>query len=388
MSLRLRTGCCAAIALAAVTACPRAARAQSETSEDAVVVFAVKAACRVLINEGEIDGSQWRTTAPMAVAWARSERDFVVLTLKPRAGNKAYAVGTVFAEDASGKNYFSSGGGPMVVFHASPGQVTYAGTLHLVPQGNLAAIAVDEEVRREQLYAFLKSEHPELALPLRFEAMQTLDPSTGGGAGAEPSAPAAFGRVLTGMTFGVSGGFSALRAEAAQRVSAGSGFALVFALGVALWDHVPINFSVSRLILDDRQPITETVVECTMHYGAILGCDNPHQESSDVRSGVMLALETGYQHRFTFVRSAAWPVSLVPALIVGHVWTPTGFTRGVACDGCASIPIEGADVAGYYLGPAVKLTFGKWLALTARVEHYLSGDMADRFLFGGELGRL
>ncbi len=344
----------------------------ANSEPDATVVMAVEPGCRLFVFEGESDlAGKWRRTATKAAAWARSEDGFIVIKLSPRTGRQSYGVTTIFPEGMPGI-YEASPGASVAVFNAPPGKVTLVGRLTVVAGQTGPIVAVDDAVTRQAAEAFLAKNHPEVPAAVEGGSLQMLTAN-------ESEAPRG---VLTGMTFGMAGGPAALKLGAEQRARAGAGGSVSLAVGVALWDHVPINFTLGRLFLDDREPFTEFVVDCTTHNGVTLGCSEPHAQESRVTSGIMLGLETGYQHRFRPASST----SLVPAVIVGHIWTPNGFSRGVACEGCTSIPLPGIDVGGTYVGPSFKVTFGAWLAVTARAEWFLDGDLSYRALFGGELG--
>lgn len=368
--LRLRRWLRLGVAVSLVCVC---GAAMANPEPDVTVIIAVEPACRLFIFEGESDAAGvWRRSATKAAAWARSEDGFIVLRLNPRTGRQSYGVTTIFFDDGTPGIYEASSGGSVAVFNAPPGAATFVGRLMLGSGQTGLVVSVDNAVTRQAVAEFVAKKHPELPASLEVGSLQMLTTH-------EPAAPPG---VLTSYTFGMAGGPAALKLGAEQRARAGSGGSVSLTFGVALWDHVPINFSLGRLILEDREPFTEFVVDCTTQNGVSLGCSDPHAQESKVTSGLMLGLETGYQYRF---RPASW-TSLVPAVIVGHIWTASGFSRGVGCDGCKSIPLSGVDVEGSYVGPSLKMTFGASLAVTARAEWFLNGDLSYRALFGGELG--
>ena len=99
----------------------------------------------------------------------------------------------------------------------------------------------------------------------------------------------------------------------------------------------------------------------------------------------MLALETGYQHRFW---RSYW-TSFLPGAFAGYAWNPGGFTRGVFCDECKSVHVGGVDAGGVYVGPSLKmaLALGRGMSTVGlRSEFFLTGDMVNRTLLGFEFG--
>jgi hypothetical protein len=358
------------------TASPESAPAVA--ADEAVVVLGVEPHARLYIFEGETDadGMRWRKTATTETAWAYAHEDsFVVLRLKPRTGRQSYAVTKVFVEHVFGAAYEWQPSSSAWTFAAPAGEVTFVGGLRIVKIGPRRVLMDDPLVTRERAADFLAAKHPELAGRLGVAPLRLAE---------SPSEASHTPRqgVLTSWSLGVAGGPMALKSAAGAFARSGSGVAIAFMLGVALWDHVPINVTIGGGNLGDHQPFTEFVVDCTSYGGTTLSCGGPHAEKSVVRTGELLGLETGYQHRFR-----PWPWwSLLPAVLVGHAWMLKEFSRGVECGGCVDVPITGVDTSGVYVAPAFKLTFVNIAAITARTEIFLTGDMAYRTLFGVEFG--
>jgi hypothetical protein len=139
--------------------------------------------------------------------------------------------------------------------------------------------------------------------------------------------------------------------------------------------------SIGALVFKDRKPISEVVVDCTTLHGSPINCGDPYTKESTV-GGALIALDTGYQHRFRPWHSA----SVLPTALMGYAWNLGGLSREIGCDGCKEVPVRGVDASGLYVGPALKITFGGFLALGLRSEVFLTGDLAHRTILDLEVG--
>lgn len=188
---------------------------------------------------------------------------------------------------------------------------------------------------------------------------------------------------LSGVYGALDLGIMALDAEAEARVGAGPGVSLQLRFGIEFWDHVLAALAFGSLWPNDRRPFSELVVDCTEINGVNVGCsDDPHEQSSSV-SATFLGFEIGVQRRFRPAQS----VSLTPGLLLGGSTDLGGLTRAVDCDGCREVRLD-ADVAGWYLGPFFRVTFGKMGAVAAilRAQWFLTGDLMHVSTLGIEAG--
>lgn len=344
---------------------------------EAIVVVAVRPDAALTFLPGRDDGTTWTDDGSVAGMTVAAGDGFVVLKLGPRTEHQNYGLGHVLF--GSGRTFISRDGAQIPVFHAVPGRVTFVGGLEFVVVGNNISVEPDRGVTLEQVQAFMQRAFPNLPPALEAEPLRFL----------RMGEPIAFREplregFLSGGSLGVFGGPVALKSAAAERGGIGSGSSVAITIGTAWRDRVPLTLSWSFLTLSDRQPFSEFVVDCTTLNGGVVGCGDPHAQSSTVTSGSLLALETGYQYRF---RPSRW-ASLLPAAVVGYLWSVSEFSRGVLCDGCMpSIPIRGVNVGGPYLGPSFKVTLNTMaMALTARAEFFARGDLGHRILIGIELG--
>jgi hypothetical protein len=186
------------------------------------------------------------------------------------------------------------------------------------------------------------------------------------------------GEAIAAYSIGFGAGLVSLRDGAQNRIEAGSGPALRFTAGMAFWHEIPINLNLGQVFLKDRQAFTEFVVTCTQYGNTDLGCSNPSSQESTIQA-FYGSVDTGYQHRFQFSSS----VALVPGALIGYQWSGA-LKRGVQCDGCKSLPVDGASLAGAFVTPTLKFVFtnAQFLALTARSEWFLSGDVKQMTTFG------
>jgi len=189
--------------------------------------------------------------------------------------------------------------------------------------------------------------------------------------------------VLSGYFIGIEGGVASLKSSANDRAAIGPGGAVALSLGMALWDQLPLGFSFGGVFMEDKTPFSEFVVDCTTVGGTPVGCGDPQSQKSTI-NGSFLSFETGYQRRFRPMPT----VSLLPAALVGYLAAPGGLSRGVGCDGCKSIPVDGVSPGGVYLAPSFKITFGRtgFFAVALRSELFLTGDLLHRTLLGLEIG--
>jgi hypothetical protein len=186
------------------------------------------------------------------------------------------------------------------------------------------------------------------------------------------------GEAIAAYSMGFGAGFTSLRPAAQDRIQAGPGEVFRFTLGMAFWHEIPINLNLGQVFLKDRQPFSEFVVTCTTYGNTDLGCSNPSAQESTIQ-GFYASLDTGFQHRFQFLPS----IALVPGALFGYQFGGK-LTRGVQCDGCKSLPVDGASLDGAFIAPSLKFVFTntQFLALTARSEWFLSGDVRQMTTFG------
>lgn len=344
---------------------------------EAIVVMAVQPDAALTFLPGQDDGAIWRDDGDIGDVTADAQDGFVVLEIAPTAQRQNYALG--HAKFGSGRAFVWKDGAHAPVFRAVPGQVTFVGGLAFTVEGSQISAVPDRSVTLEQVQIFMRRAFPNLPPPVEGEPLRFVMVG-------EPIAhrlPRREG-FLSGGSLGVFGGPAALKPAAAERGGIGTGSSVAITVGTAWRDRVPLTLVWSLLNLSDRRPFSESVVDCTTLSGAVVSCGDPHAEDSTVASGSLLALETGYQHRF---RPASW-TSLLPAAVFGYLWSVGQFSRGVGCEGCSpSIPIQGVHVGGPYVGASFKMTSNEMpMALTARAEFFARGDLGHRFLLGIELG--
>lgn len=188
---------------------------------------------------------------------------------------------------------------------------------------------------------------------------------------------------LSGGYLGIDAGYATLAADAARRVGAGPGAGFHLRLGFAFWDHAVVGIGLSGLLLEDEQPFSQQVVDCTTVDNTVVSCsDQPHAQSSSL-GATLFTTELGVQHRFRPSRAT----SIVPGLMAGYQMPFSDLERSVACEGCRSVPLA-ATARGIYLCPFFRVTFGKGgeLAAVIRSSWYLTGDLNQVTTLGGEVG--
>ena len=177
---------------------------------------------------------------------------------------------------------------------------------------------------------------------------------------------------LSGGYLAFEGGYATFKDEAERRAHIGPGGTLSARLVLEFWDTLLAGVGIGVLAPNDRQPFSQSVVDCQTVENVVVSCDDqPHSASSSVQAGI-LPLELGIQHRFRPARE----LSLVPGVLSGYLVTLGGPSRGVACDGCASVPVD-ANPTGVYFGPLLRVTIGHlglW-GFEARSVWFASGDL-------------
>jgi len=185
--------------------------------------------------------------------------------------------------------------------------------------------------------------------------------------------------VFAAYYLGFAIGPASLDASAERVAAAGSGVAYGLSLGMAFGHEFPVNLAFGTVMLKDRQPFSEFVVTCTQVASSSV-CGNPDSQESTI-NGDYLQLDAGYQPRLQLSDS----VALLPGMLVGYLWNGS-FERGVLCDGCDAIRIDGVSTDGAYVAPTVRVVFteAQFLALSARWQWFLSGDFNHLPVFGFE----
>lgn len=189
--------------------------------------------------------------------------------------------------------------------------------------------------------------------------------------------------VLSGGYFGLDVGYATIAADAADADGIGPGAGVHFRLGFEFWDHLFVASGIGGLLLSDRAPIYEMVVDCTSVNGQVVGCgDQAHEQGSNVSATLLLA-EVGLQHRFRPALTLSW----LPGIAVGYQRALSDLSRSVDCKGCTSIDLD-ASASGVYLGPFFRVTFGNLgaIALIVRSQWYLTSDVIQMSSLGIECG--
>jgi hypothetical protein len=179
---------------------------------------------------------------------------------------------------------------------------------------------------------------------------------------------------LSGGYLAFEGGYMNFKDDAERRAHIGPGPTLSVRLVFEFWDTLLAGIGIGFLAPNDRQPFSQSVVDCQTVDNVVVSCDDQaHDASSSVQAGV-LPLELGVQHRLRPARE----VSVVPGGVFGYLVTLGGPSRSVACDGCTSVPVD-ANPNGAYVGPLLRVTIGHlglW-GLEARSVWFVSGDLAQ-----------
>lgn len=188
--------------------------------------------------------------------------------------------------------------------------------------------------------------------------------------------------VLSGLYMGVDMGYVRLDQAAERRIGAGPGLAIQLRFGVEFWDHINAGIGFGGLLLKDRDPISEMVVDCTTVEGTVVTCDDePHSQRSNVQAG-FLWIDVGAQQRIRPWLSNSFTLGAA----IGYQFG-SAFSRGVDCQGCDRIDLD-ATATGAYLAPFLRVTFGEmgYVAAALRWALYVSGDVASVATLGFEFG--
>jgi hypothetical protein len=189
--------------------------------------------------------------------------------------------------------------------------------------------------------------------------------------------------ILSGGYMALDLGYGRLERSAARRIGAGPGAGVHLRFAVEFWDHLVVGIGIAGLLLDDRQPISEMVVDCTTVNNTVISCDDdPHSQSSIV-AATLFPVEIAAQQRFRPWSSS----SFTPGAALGCQWALSDLKRGVQCKGCREIDLD-ATAAGAYVTPFLRTTFGELgeLAVIVRWSLYLTGDVAHVATLGIEYG--
>jgi hypothetical protein len=179
---------------------------------------------------------------------------------------------------------------------------------------------------------------------------------------------------------GIAIGFVDFEQSAEQRGGIGGGSVAQITAGIALWDQLPIQVGFGSMAPSDHDPIFEKGPFCGIDADGVESCSEPRLERSTV-SGGYLNWETGYQRRFRL--SSA--VALVPAGLLGYVWSSGRLSRTVGCEGCRSFSVD-VDASGAYFAPSLRFVLGDpgAFGLSVRTNWFLTGDVQQMTLVGLE----
>jgi hypothetical protein len=133
------------------------------TSADAIVVFGFREKADVWLAGGIDDGVNWACGtgeggSGQQIWHLRSENGFVVARLPPRTGKYKYAIRWI--GDGVISRYRTLANGPVWVFNAEPGKVSYVGAVRIVWTEGTPAIVEDNAVTEKDADEFVTRTFP------------------------------------------------------------------------------------------------------------------------------------------------------------------------------------------------------------------------------------
>jgi hypothetical protein len=181
------------------------------------------------------------------------------------------------------------------------------------------------------------------------------------------------------------GGYATIDADAGDRVGAGPGFGGRIRAGVEFFEQLTVAIGIGGFLLNDRQPFTERLIQCSSVEGVVVSCGDEANDYSSSVGAQMFLVETGYHHRFR----PWYDISLSPGAMLGYQLAFSDLERSIdSCSECREVRLN-ATVDGLYLGPLFRVTFGPMgiFALTLRSDWYLTGNMQQMTTLGFEMGQ-
>ena len=132
-------------------------------NDESIVVFGVSKIYGMTFQSGVDDGVSWHRDRPGISATVTASDGFVVARLKPRPGNRRYAIArAAFEPGADCYNFPHTS--TLLTFDAPAGQVTYLGALtveYKTEGGSNAAVLRDDPlITKQQAIAFMARRYP------------------------------------------------------------------------------------------------------------------------------------------------------------------------------------------------------------------------------------
>jgi len=135
-----------------------------KTSDESIAVFGVSKIYAMVFLSGVDDGVSWHRDRSGNSASVMASDGFVVAKLKPRPGNKRYAIARAALEPDATDCYGFPHTSSLLVFDAPAGQVTYFGglTVEYMTEGgsNMAVLREDPSISKQQAIAFMARRYP------------------------------------------------------------------------------------------------------------------------------------------------------------------------------------------------------------------------------------
>ena len=135
-----------------------------QDEHESIAVFGVSKIYAMVFLSGVDDGVSWHRDRSGNSASVMASDGFVVAKLKPRPGNKRYAIARAALEPGATDCYSFPETSSLLVFDAPAGQVTYFGglTVEYKTEGgsNAAVLRDDPSIGKQQAIAFMARRYP------------------------------------------------------------------------------------------------------------------------------------------------------------------------------------------------------------------------------------
>jgi hypothetical protein len=135
-----------------------------KATDESIVVFGVSKIYSMTFQSGIDNGVSWHRDRPAFSATVTASDGFVVARLKPRSGNRRYAIARAAFEPGATDCYTFPHTSTQLTFDAPAGQVTYLGalTVEYKTEGgsNAAVLRADPSISKQQAIAYLARRYP------------------------------------------------------------------------------------------------------------------------------------------------------------------------------------------------------------------------------------
>ena len=148
-----------------------------EGRAESVVVIGVSRIFGLRVISGTDDGVSWHQQRWGSVAQARADDGFVAIKLRPRHGERRYAI-TAAVLAADDMEYYELDSASIPAFDAPRGRLTYLGGLdaeiYSENGNNLARLRDNPAITRQQAASFVARRYPQIAADLAAGRLEWL----------------------------------------------------------------------------------------------------------------------------------------------------------------------------------------------------------------------